>query len=153
MRGAVGERIGRLKAADGSTLLLDEIDNLPLHLQPKLLTTLEQREVLPVGANKPIPIDVRVIATTNASPDQLADEKKFRQDLLFRLNTIEIELPPLRLGALFPRTAAKTFSCRSTGPPKVKAASASVSRSRSRSATALPSARSIHPRADPTSGS
>jgi len=94
--GAAGERIGRLKAADGSTLFLDEIGNLPLHLQPKLLSALEQREVLPVGANKPIPIDVRVIAATNASPDQLADEKKFRQDLLFRLNTIEIELPPLR---------------------------------------------------------
>lgn len=94
--GAAGERIGRLKAADGSSLFLDEIGNLPLHLQPKLLTALEQREVLPVGANKPIPIDVRVIAASNASPDQLADEKKFRQDLLFRLNTIEIELPPLR---------------------------------------------------------
>ena len=94
--GAAGERIGRLKAADRSTLFLDEIGNLPLHLQPKLLTALEQREVVPVGANKPIAIDVRVIAATNASPDQLADEKRFRQDLLFRLNTIEIELPPLR---------------------------------------------------------
>jgi DNA-binding NtrC family response regulator len=94
--GASGERIGRLKAADGSTLFLDEIGNLPLHLQPKLLTALEQRQVVPVGANKPIPIDVRVIAATNLSPDQLADEKRFRQDLLFRLNTIEIELPPLR---------------------------------------------------------
>jgi DNA-binding NtrC family response regulator len=94
--GAAGERIGRLKAADGSTLFLDEIGNLPLHLQPKLLTALEQREVLPVGSNKPTPMDVRVIAATNASPDQLADEQRFRQDLLFRLNTIEIELPPLR---------------------------------------------------------
>ena len=94
--GAAGERMGRLKAADESTLFLDEIGNLPIHLQPKLLTALEQREVVPVGANKPIPIDVRVIAATNASPDQLADEKRFRQDLLFRLNTIEIELPPLR---------------------------------------------------------
>jgi len=94
--GAAGERIGRLKAADKSTLFLDEIGNLPLHLQPKLLTALEQREVLPVGSNKPIPIDVRIIAATNVAPDQLADEKRFRQDLLFRLNTIEIELPPLR---------------------------------------------------------
>jgi DNA-binding NtrC family response regulator len=94
--GAAGERIGRLKAADKSTLFLDEIGNLPLHLQPKLLTALEQREVVPVGANKPIPIDVRVIAATNLTADQLADEKRFRQDLLFRLNTIEIELPPLR---------------------------------------------------------
>ena len=94
--GAAGERIGRLKAADDSTLFLDEIGNLPLHLQPKLLTALEQREVVPVGANKPIPIDVRVIAAANVSPDLLSDEKRFRQDLLFRLNTIEIELPPLR---------------------------------------------------------
>src|SRR5689334_12707405 len=94
--GAAGERIGRLKAADKSTLFLDEIGNLPIHLQPKLLTALEQREVVPVGANKPIAIDVRVIAATNVSPDLLSDEKRFRQDLLFRLNTIEIELPPLR---------------------------------------------------------
>lgn len=94
--GASGERMGRLKAADHSTLFLDEVGNLPLHLQPKLLTALEQREVLPVGANKPIPIDVRVVAATNASPEQLSDEKRFRQDLLFRLNTIEIHLPPLR---------------------------------------------------------
>jgi len=94
--GAAGDRMGRLKAADHSTLFLDEIGNLPLHLQPKLLTTLEQREVVPVGANKPVPIDVRVVAATNMSPDQLADEKRFRQDLLFRLNTIEIALPPLR---------------------------------------------------------
>ena len=94
--GAEGDRMGRLKAADRSTLFLDEIGNLPLHLQPKLLTALEQREVVPVGANKPIPIDVRVVAATNVAMDKLADEKRFRQDLLFRLNTIEIELPPLR---------------------------------------------------------
>jgi DNA-binding NtrC family response regulator len=94
--GAAGERMGRLKAADGSTLFLDEIGNLPLHLQPKLLTALEQRQVVPVGANRPIPINVRVLAATNAAAEQLADERRFRQDLLFRLNTIEIELPPLR---------------------------------------------------------
>jgi DNA-binding NtrC family response regulator len=94
--GAAGERIGRLKAADHSTLLLDEVGNLPLHLQPKLLTALEQRQVVPVGANRPVPIDVRVVAATNLSEAQLADESRFRQDLLFRLNTIEIHLPPLR---------------------------------------------------------
>ena len=94
--GAESDRIGRLKAADHSTLFLDEIGNLPLHLQPKLLTALEQREVVPVGSNKPIAIDVRVVAATNVAADQLSDEKRFRQDLLFRLNTIEIELPPLR---------------------------------------------------------
>ncbi len=94
--GAAGERIGRLKAADRSTLFLDEVGNLPLHLQPKLLTALEQRQVLPVGANRPLPIDVRVVAATNLSADRLSDETRFRQDLLFRLNTIEIHLPPLR---------------------------------------------------------
>jgi DNA-binding NtrC family response regulator len=94
--GASGERIGRLKAADHSTLFLDEIGNLPLHLQPKLLSALEQRQVVPVGSNRPLPIDVRVVAATNMAAEQLADEKRFRQDLLFRLNTIEIRLPPLR---------------------------------------------------------
>ena len=93
---ARGDRVGRLQAADGGTLFLDEVGNLPLHLQPKLLTALEQRRVVPVGANKPVPIDVRVIAATNLPPERLADQALFRQDLLFRLNTVEIELPPLR---------------------------------------------------------
>ena len=93
---ARGDRIGRLQAADGGTLFLDEVGNLPLHLQPKLLTALEQRQVVPVGANRPVPIDVRVVAATNLPPDRLSDESLFRQDLLFRLNTVEIELPPLR---------------------------------------------------------
>ncbi|HEX8512082.1 MAG TPA: sigma 54-interacting transcriptional regulator, partial [Allosphingosinicella sp.] len=93
---ARGDRIGRLQAADGGTLFLDEVGNLPLHLQPKLLTALEQRQVTPVGANKPVPIDVRVVAATNLPPERLADEGLFRPDLLFRLNTVEIELPPLR---------------------------------------------------------
>jgi DNA-binding NtrC family response regulator len=94
--GAAGDRLGRLKAADQSTLFLDEVGNLPLHLQPKLLTALEQRQVVPVGANRAVPIDVRVVAATNMTPERLADESRFRQDLLFRLNTIEIHLPPLR---------------------------------------------------------
>lgn len=93
---ARSDRVGRLQAADGGTLFLDEIGNLPLHLQPKLLTALEQRRVTPVGANKSVPIDVRVIAATNLSPAALSDESRFRPDLLFRLNTVEIELPPLR---------------------------------------------------------
>ncbi len=93
---ARSDRVGRLPAANGGTLFLDEIGNLPLHLQPKLLTALEQRKVIPVGANKAVPIDVRVIAATNCPAEQLSDEGRFRQDLLFRLNTVEIELPPLR---------------------------------------------------------
>jgi len=93
---ARGDRIGRIQAADGGTLFLDEVGNLPLHLQPKLLTALEQRQVVPVGANRPVPIDVRVIAATNLPPERLADESRFRPDLLYRLNTVEIDLPPLR---------------------------------------------------------
>jgi len=93
---ARADRIGRMQAADGGTLFLDEVGNLPLHLQPKLLTALEQRQVTPVGANKPVPIDVRIVSATNLSPDRLADETVFRPDLLFRLNTVEIELPSLR---------------------------------------------------------
>jgi DNA-binding NtrC family response regulator len=93
---ARADRIGRLQAADGGTLFLDEVGNLPLHLQPKLLTALEQRKVTPVGANAPVTIDARVISATNLPPAQLGQEGRFRQDLLFRLNTVEIELPPLR---------------------------------------------------------
>lgn len=93
---ARADRAGRFQAADGGTLFLDEVGNLPLHLQPKLLTALEQRQVTPVGATRPVPFDVRVISATNLPLPQLADETRFRQDLLFRLNTVEIELPPLR---------------------------------------------------------
>ncbi|MCC2979803.1 sigma-54-dependent transcriptional regulator [Sphingomonas sp. IC4-52] len=89
------DRIGRIQAADGGTLFLDEIGNLPLHLQPKLLTALEQRQVTPVGANKPVKVNIRVIAATNMPRERLMDERVFRQDLLYRLNTVEIALPPL----------------------------------------------------------
>jgi DNA-binding NtrC family response regulator len=90
------DRTGRLAAGNGGTVFLDEIGNLPLHLQPKLLTALERREVTPVGSNRALPLDIRVIAATNLARDRLTDEARFRQDLLFRLNTVEIELPPLR---------------------------------------------------------
>lgn len=93
---AKADRVGRIQAASGGTLFLDEIGNLPLHLQPKLLSALEQRHVTPVGSNRPVPVDIRVIAATNLSPAALRDPAQFRQDLLFRLNTVEIELPPLR---------------------------------------------------------
>ncbi len=94
--GAQHDRVGRLQAADGGTLFLDEIGNLPLHLQAKLLTVLEQRKVTPLGENKAIAFDVRVVSATNLKQDILKDEKHFRPDLLFRLNTVEIKLPPLR---------------------------------------------------------
>jgi two-component system, NtrC family, response regulator HydG len=90
------DRVGLLRAASGGTLFLDEIGNVPLHLQGKLLTALERREVTPVGAEKPEPIDARLISATNLSLQRLADENVFRQDLLYRINTVEIDLPPLR---------------------------------------------------------
>ncbi len=93
---ARSDRTGYLRAATGGTLFLDEIGNVPLSLQSKLLTTLERREVVPVGAEKPEPIDVRLICATNLSSQQLTDENRFRQDLLYRINTVEITLPPLR---------------------------------------------------------
>ncbi len=94
--GADRQRIGRLQAADGGTLFLDEIGNLSLDLQAKLLTALEQRVVTPLGGNQSVAVDVRVIAATNVAKHRLADERHFRQDLLYRLNTVEISLPPLR---------------------------------------------------------
>jgi DNA-binding NtrC family response regulator len=94
--GANEDRLGRFQAADGGTLFLDEIGNLPLHLQAKLLSALEQREVTPVGADRPQPFDIRVIAATNTPIEHLRDADLFRPDLLFRLNTVEITIPPLR---------------------------------------------------------
>jgi DNA-binding NtrC family response regulator len=94
--GADCDRAGRIIAANGGTLFLDEIGNLPLHLQRKLLTVLERREVTPVGATQPTPIDVRLITATNRPPAELAREEVLRQDLLFRIRTVEILLPPLR---------------------------------------------------------
>lgn len=94
--GADADRAGRIVAANGGTLFLDEIGNLPLHLQRKLLTVLERREVVAVGAVNPTPIDVRLITATNRASSELEDEEILRQDLLFRIRTVEITLPPLR---------------------------------------------------------
>jgi DNA-binding NtrC family response regulator len=94
--GANDDRLGRFQAANGGTLFLDEVGNLPLRLQAKLLSALEQRKVTPVGSDKSQEIDVRVIAATNVPIEVLNDADRFRPDLLFRLNTVEITLPPLR---------------------------------------------------------
>ncbi|MEI7526220.1 MAG: sigma-54 dependent transcriptional regulator [Mariniphaga sp.] len=90
------DRPGRFEVASGGTLFLDEIGNLPMPLQAKILTVLERREVTRVGSNKPIPIDIRLICATNMPLHQMIEEGKFRQDLLYRINTVEIDLPPLR---------------------------------------------------------
>ena len=89
-------KAGRLEVASGGTLFLDEIGNLSLSMQSKLLTAIEKRRISRLGATKSIPIDVRLICATNADIRQMVEEGTFRQDLLYRINTIEIHIPPLR---------------------------------------------------------
>lgn len=93
---AKDHRAGRFEIASGGTLFLDEIGNLPLPLQAKLLTVIENRHVIRLGSNKQIPVDVRLICATNMSIYDMVSHNKFRQDLLYRINTVEIQLPPLR---------------------------------------------------------
>ncbi|WP_299987598.1 sigma-54 dependent transcriptional regulator [uncultured Pontibacter sp.] len=90
------DRIGRFEAANGGTLFLDEIGNISLPMQAKLLTVLQNRQVTPLGSNQPIPVDIRLITATNAPIYQLAAQNQFRKDLIYRINTVEILLPPLR---------------------------------------------------------
>lgn len=93
--GAIRTVKGRFEAADGGTLLLDEIGELPLGLQAKLLRALQEREIERIGSTTPIKVDVRVIATTNIDLERAVKEKRFREDLFYRLNVIRIKLPPL----------------------------------------------------------
>jgi two-component system response regulator HydG len=90
------DRAGRFEEAHGGTLFLDEIGNLSLQMQAKLLTVLQNRTVTRVGSNKPRTVDVRIICATNQPIGQMVAERTFRQDLLYRINTIELRLPPLR---------------------------------------------------------
>lgn len=90
------EKSGRFEIASGGTLFLDEIGNLSLPLQTKLLTVIERKEVIRVGSNNPRSVNVRLICATNNNIHQMVDENQFRQDLLYRINTVEIHLPPLR---------------------------------------------------------
>lgn len=90
------DRNGRFEEADSGTIFLDEIGNISLPFQAKLLTVLQNRSVTKVGSNKTIPVDVRLICATNRHIQQMASQHLFRQDLLYRINTIEIQLPPLR---------------------------------------------------------
>jgi DNA-binding NtrC family response regulator len=90
------DRPGRFEIASRGTLFLDEIGNLSLSLQAKLLTVLQNREVTRLGSNQPIPFDIRLISATNKPIYNMVQKETFREDLLFRINTIQIELPPLR---------------------------------------------------------
>ena len=89
-------RPGKFEAAHGSTLFLDEIGNLPLGLQAKLLAALQNREVTRLGSNRKIPVDIRLIAATNRNLPEMVAQSLFREDLFYRINTIQIEIPPLR---------------------------------------------------------
>ena len=93
---ARADRRGKFEAAHLGTLFLDEIGNLPYSMQAKLLTVLQSRSIVRVGSNAPIPVDIRLITATNRNLHDMVDRELFRQDLLYRLNTIHIEIPPLR---------------------------------------------------------
>ncbi len=90
------DRAGKFEAANGGTLFLDEIGNLSLQMQAKLLSAIQNRIVVRVGANKSIPIDIRLVCATNCNLDKMVSDGLFREDLLYRINTIRIEVPPLR---------------------------------------------------------
>ncbi len=93
---AAEDKMGMMEMANLGTLLLDEVGDLPMHLQAKLLSALQNRTVTRVGDHRPRPIDTRLISTTHLSLEHLSDPTRFRQDLLYRINTIAIEIPPLR---------------------------------------------------------
>lgn len=94
--GAVNKKLGKFETADGGTILLDEIGEIPIHLQAKLLRVLQEKEVERLGALKPSKINTRVLATTNRNLKEMSQEGTFREDLYYRLNVISMELPPLR---------------------------------------------------------
>ncbi len=103
------DRVGKFESAHGGTLFLDEIANLPMPLQAKLLTVLQQRQVIPVGSNKGRPIDVRLICATNRDLDAMVADGIFRQDLYYRINSIHLEIPPLRKRKADIRPLAQLF--------------------------------------------
>ncbi|MCL2650989.1 MAG: sigma-54 dependent transcriptional regulator [Candidatus Azobacteroides sp.] len=90
------DRVGRFESANGGTLFMDEIGNISLQQQAKLLTVLQNRQVTRLGTNIPIPVDIRLITATNVPFAELANEQHFRKDLIYRINTVEITVPPLR---------------------------------------------------------
>jgi formate hydrogenlyase transcriptional activator len=94
--GATQRRLGRFEAANGGTIFLDEVGDLPADTQIALLRVLQEREIERIGGDKPIPVDVRVLAATHRDPRRLVREGSFRRDLFYRLNIVPIEVPPLR---------------------------------------------------------
>lgn len=95
--GAIKERIGKFELADGGTLFLDEITEMPMSLQAKLLRALQENVIERVGSNRPIEVDIRIVAATNRDPKQAVADGKLREDLYYRLNVFRLDLPPLRI--------------------------------------------------------
>jgi len=93
---AVADRAGRFEIASGGTLFLDEIGNLPLQMQSKILRAIETKQITRLGSSKAVPVDIRLICATNMDVLDMTGKGGFRQDLLYRINTVEIHLPPLR---------------------------------------------------------
>lgn len=106
------DHAGKFEQADGGTLFLDEIGNIPLHLQAKLLRAIQSRSIVRVGGSRPVPVDIRLICATNMDMERLIDEGLFREDLYYRINTVHIELPPLRERRDDIVPLAELFACR-----------------------------------------
>jgi len=113
--GAIADRAGHFVAADGGTVFLDEIGDMPLAMQSKLLRVLQEGEVRPVGSNKTLKVDVRILAASNKDLAAMVRERSFREDLYFRLNVITIRLPPLRDRTGDVRHLARAFAARMEG--------------------------------------
>jgi DNA-binding NtrC family response regulator len=126
--GAVGARPGKFETANGGTLLLDEVGEMPVTLQPKLLRALQEREFDPLGSNRTVRVDIRVIATSNRPLEAAVAEGRFRADLFYRLNVIPISLPPLRERAGDIRELAEYFAGLYAGSNEHGSANARLSR-------------------------
>lgn len=119
--GAVADKAGLFLAANGGTLFLDEIADLPLHMQVKLLRAVQEKSVRPVGAEREIPIDVRILSATHKNLTKMAENGDFRQDLFYRINVIQLHIPPLRerdedIGLLAKHILAKLSRAFQNGP-------------------------------------
>ncbi|PTB83946.1 DNA-binding response regulator, partial [Marinobacter vinifirmus] len=123
--GATNRRIGWIEHADNGTLFLDELSSMPLALQAKLLRVIEQREIVRLGSNTPVKVNFRLICATNEDLPTAVADKRFREDLLFRINTFELQIAPLRqrkddlplLFDIFAERAAENFDRPYEKPP------------------------------------
>ena len=125
--GAVGERPGHIEIANGGTLFLDEIGDLPLELQPKLLTFLQDKKIRRIGSTKEVDVNVRLIAATHCDLETMCQQKRFRQDLFYRLNVLRLTAPPVReraedIPALVKSILDRLAERQSVPPPEVDAA-------------------------------